>query len=73
VHGDAWYEATVPRERQLARWEDSVREGIEAVGRDSPAAARMAESLAFFEFLRQGVPPLLGRWRERRGQATHRR
>jgi len=52
-----------------------MREGIKVLGRDSAAGARMAETLAFFEFMQKELPPLLQRWREhklrlRRGNST---
>jgi hypothetical protein len=68
VHDDAWYEALVRRDQLLARWGESVREGIEAVGPDTPAGQRLAETLAFFEFVHEEMPPLLARWRERKEQ-----
>jgi DNA-binding transcriptional regulator GbsR (MarR family) len=64
VHDDVWYEAIARRDQVLARWERSLREGIEVLGRDTAAGARMAETLAFFEFLQKELPPLLKRWRE---------
>jgi DNA-binding transcriptional regulator GbsR (MarR family) len=64
VHDDVWYEAIARRDQVLARWERSLREGIEVLGRDTAAGARMAETLAFFEFLQKELPPLLQRWRE---------
>jgi len=66
VYDDAWYEAITRRERLLQRWEESAREGVEALGGESPAGARMAETLAFFEFLRREMPGVLERWREER-------
>jgi DNA-binding transcriptional regulator GbsR (MarR family) len=68
VHDDAWYEALVRRDQLLARWGESVREGIEAVGPDTPAGRRLAETLAFFEFVHEEMPPLLSRWRERKAK-----
>jgi DNA-binding transcriptional regulator GbsR (MarR family) len=68
VHDDAWYEALVRRDQLLARWGENVREGIEAVGPQTPAGRRLAETLAFFEFVHGEMPPLLARWRERRDQ-----
>jgi DNA-binding MarR family transcriptional regulator len=65
---DVWYEALVRRDQLLARWGESVREGIEAVGPDTPAGQRLAETLAFFEFVHEEMPPLLARWRERKEQ-----
>jgi DNA-binding transcriptional regulator GbsR (MarR family) len=66
VHEDTWHEALVRREQLLARWEASVREGIEALGADTPAGRRLSESLAFFEFVHDEIPAMLARWRERR-------
>jgi predicted transcriptional regulator len=66
VDDDAWYESTVRREQLLARWAGSVREGVEALGPDTPAGARMADTLAFFEFLERETPALLARWHEHR-------
>jgi predicted transcriptional regulator len=66
VFDDAWYEATVRRERLLLRWEDSAREGVAALGPDTPAGSRMVETVAFFEFLRREMPALQQRWREER-------
>ncbi|PBC77236.1 DNA-binding transcriptional regulator GbsR (MarR family) [Streptomyces sp. TLI_235] len=68
VHDDAWYEASVHRDRELVRWESGLREGIEALGPDTPAGARLTESLAFFGFMREELPALLGRWHDRREQ-----
>jgi DNA-binding transcriptional regulator GbsR (MarR family) len=64
VQDDVWYEAIARREQVLARWERSLREGIEVLGRESAAGARMAETLAFFEFLQKELPSLLKKWRE---------
>jgi predicted transcriptional regulator len=66
VWDDAWYEAVVRRERLLMLWEESAREGVEALGRGTPAGARMAETVAFFAFLRREMPALLERWRYER-------
>ena len=61
---DTWYEMTLRREQVMARWISAGREGIEVLGRDTPAGARMAESVAFFEFVRAELPALIERWRE---------
>ena len=60
-----WYTVVARRERILDRWIAATREGVDALGADTPAGRRLAESLAFFEFLRQEMPALLARWRER--------
>lgn len=66
VHEDVWHGALVRRDQMLTRWEASLREGLAAVGEDTPAGARLAETLAFFSFLQKELPALLDRWREYR-------
>ena len=58
-----WYELVARRERLLDRWIATTREGVEALGPSTPAGQRLAESLAFFEFLREEMPAMLARWR----------
>jgi len=58
-----WFELVVRRERLLDRWITTTREGIDALGPTTPAGQRLAESLAFFEFLQQEMPAMLSRWR----------
>jgi len=67
VGDDGWYEAIVRRERLLDLWARAVRDGVAALGPDTPAGRRLAETLAFFEFLQAEMPALLERWRARRG------
>src|SRR5689334_9107785 len=67
VGDDAWYEAIVRRERLLELWSRAIREGVDAVGPDTPAGRRLAETLSFFAFLQTEMPALLERWREARG------
>lgn len=66
VHSEIWYEAMARKDQVLERCERSLREGIDVVGRDTPAGARIAETLEFFEFLQHEMPALLERWRERK-------
>lgn len=66
VSGDIWYEATLRREPMFTRWQSSLREGIELVGADTPAGGRLAETLAFFDFVQEESPAMLERWRARR-------
>ena len=73
VHDDAWYEAALHRERLLARWQASTREGIEVLGADTPAGERLAETLEFYDFIAGEMPALLERWRERRARPRDRR
>ncbi|CAL9481873.1 hypothetical protein SUDANB58_03072 [Streptomyces sp. enrichment culture] len=66
VHADQWYEALTNREAVLKRWEDALREGVAGLGADSPAGRRLAETLAFFEFLQVEVAAMMDRWRTHR-------
>jgi DNA-binding transcriptional regulator GbsR (MarR family) len=72
VRGDQWYEALANREAVLKRWEDALREGVTSLGADTPAGRRLAETLAFFEFMEGEVEAMMERWRvyreERFGQ-----
>jgi DNA-binding transcriptional regulator GbsR (MarR family) len=74
LHDQSWYEMVVRRERLLDRWIASTRAGVEALGPSTPAGERLAESLAFFEFLAAEMPAMLVRWRElQASRAGHRR
>lgn len=66
VQEDVWYDASLRRERMLERWKSGAREGVEALGAETPAGARVAESLAFFEFVQGETPAMLERWRAKR-------
>ncbi|NNN36655.1 MarR family transcriptional regulator [Streptomyces sp. S3(2020)] len=68
VHGDQWYEALTNREAVLKRWEGALREGVSSLGADTPAGRRMAETLAFFEFVEGEVATMMERWRVHRAQ-----
>lgn len=65
LHDDEWYEAIVRREPLLPRWERALRDGVAAVGADTPAGRRLTESAAFFAFLQEELPAMLERWRSR--------
>jgi DNA-binding transcriptional ArsR family regulator len=65
---DVWYEAALSRDRMIPRWEGVAREGVAALGPDTPAGARMAETLAYFEFVQEEIPQVLKRWREVRSR-----
>ena len=64
VDTDAWYEAIVNRDVVILRWQASAREGIEVLGADTPAGKRMAESLAFFEFIYEELQELIAKWQK---------
>ncbi|MYW68713.1 MarR family transcriptional regulator [Streptomyces sp. SID8379] len=66
VHGNQWYEALASRDSVMKRWVDSLTEGVESLGPDTPAGRRLAETLAFFEFVQTELGGLMERWREHR-------
>ncbi|MFD0521839.1 GbsR/MarR family transcriptional regulator [Paractinoplanes durhamensis] len=65
---DVWYEATMGRDRMVAHWESSAREVVQSLGPDTPAGARVAEMLTFFEFVHAEMPMLIKRWRDRKAE-----
>ncbi|WP_433273146.1 GbsR/MarR family transcriptional regulator [Actinosynnema sp. CS-041913] len=68
VYEDVWYEAIFRREQMMTRWESPLKEGIDVLGPRSPAGRRIAETLAFFEFIHRELPNLLERWRVHRDE-----
>jgi DNA-binding transcriptional regulator GbsR (MarR family) len=68
VHSNQWYEALTNREALIKRWEGALREGVTSLGADTPAGRRMAETLAFFEFIDGEVSAMMERWRAHRAQ-----
>jgi predicted transcriptional regulator len=66
VHSNQWYEALTNRETVLKRWEGALREGVAGLGAGTPAGRRMAETLAFFEFVETEIAAMMERWREHR-------
>lgn len=66
VHSDQWYETFTRRDQILTRWENTLRFGIDALGPDSAAGHRIAETAAFFDFLQKELVDMMDRWRERK-------
>ena len=66
VHSDQWYEALTSSDAILKRWEQTLRVGVESLGVESPGGRRIAETLAFFEYMEGELAQLMNRWREER-------
>jgi DNA-binding transcriptional regulator GbsR (MarR family) len=66
VHANQWYEALTNREAVLKRWEAALRTGVTSLGAETPAGRRMAETLAFFEFIDGEITAMMERWRAHR-------
>jgi hypothetical protein len=54
------------RNQVMQRWAALIWEGIELLGADTRAAARLAEHATFFEFVSREMPEVLKRWDEYR-------
>jgi predicted transcriptional regulator len=65
IHDDVWYETYAHRGEMLRRWEQEMADGAAALGPDTPAGRRLDETREFFAFLREELPALMQRWRER--------
>jgi len=63
---DVWSDMFRLRDQVMQRWAALVREGIELLGADTPAGARLAGHATFFEFVSRELPEVLKRWDEYR-------
>ena len=59
---DVWHEVMRLRTQVLVRWASLLKEGIDIVGADTPAGARLSTQASFVEFLNKEMPALLARW-----------
>ncbi|MET9655681.1 MarR family transcriptional regulator [Streptomyces sp. NPDC006510] len=66
LHDEVWYTTFANRDRVLTRWESTLKEGVRILGEDTPAGARLAETVAFFEFLQAELVGMMERWHEHR-------
>jgi DNA-binding transcriptional regulator GbsR (MarR family) len=67
---DVWNNMLRLRDQVMVRWTALVREGIDLVGPDTPAGARLTEHAAFFDFVAKEVPEILTRWDEYRASGS---
>jgi DNA-binding transcriptional regulator GbsR (MarR family) len=70
LHDDVWAEMYTSRAAVLSRWEQAMAEGVELLGTDRPSGRRIEETREFFAFLREELPAVMERWRERRRSAA---
>jgi predicted transcriptional regulator len=57
-----WQDVVRLRDRQFTAWAEELRQGAEVLGRTSPAGARLAETVRYFEFISREMAGLLARW-----------
>jgi predicted transcriptional regulator len=70
LHDDVWAEMYTSRAAVLSRWEQAMAEGVELLGTDRPGGRRIEETREFFAFLREELPAVMQRWRERKRSAA---
>ena len=59
---DIWHQVMTMQSQVLVRWTALLKEGMDLVGRETPAGERMADHAAYFEFLTAELPALFARW-----------
>lgn len=59
---EVWQDIVHLRDRQFRAWATELRQGVEALGPASPAGARLAETVRYFEFISGEMAGLLARW-----------
>jgi len=62
-----WQDVVRLRDRQFTEWAAELQKGVEVLGRTSPAGARLAETVRYFEFISREMAGLLARWQESAG------
>ncbi|MFC5719073.1 GbsR/MarR family transcriptional regulator [Streptomyces gamaensis] len=66
LNEELWMEAFTGREQQLLGWTRMLAEASRRLGTDTPAGMRLAETAAFFRYLRSSYAETIARWHERR-------
>lgn len=64
LHEDQWFETFTRRDAVLVRWENALNSGIAAIGADTAAGRRLAQSAEFFAFLQKELHSMMERWQE---------
>ncbi|WP_211303126.1 GbsR/MarR family transcriptional regulator [Allonocardiopsis opalescens] len=63
LYDDLWYESITRRDTMIQRWVQYLGEGVQVVGPDTPAGARLEETRQFFAFMHDEIPRIIDRWR----------
>lgn len=69
VYEDVWAQSIAGRDQLLARWQQVLGDGVDALGLDSPAGGRLADMVDYFAFLRERLPALAREWQAQRDAA----
>jgi predicted transcriptional regulator len=62
-----WEDVVQLRDRQFSNWAAELLHGVDVLGPASPAGARMAQTVRYFEFISKEITGLLARWRAQSG------
>ena len=68
---NVWHDVMRIRDRVMLRWAQAMREGAEALGPDTPAGARLAESALYFDFVSAELPAMVSRWEAYKAAHQH--
>ena len=63
---DVWIEVSRLQDQVMYRWSQTLRDGLELVGPDTPAGERIRDSIMYFDFVQKELPTMFGRWEEYR-------
>ena len=66
IPDDMWDDMLRMRDQVMSRWSALAREGIDLVGPDTAAGARLAEQAAFLDFTSAELSGVLTRWKQYR-------
>jgi DNA-binding transcriptional regulator GbsR (MarR family) len=64
VPSDVWEQLLSMGNQRMTRWTAVLRDGVDVLGRDSPAGERVTESVRYFDFIAAELPRVLARWHE---------
>ncbi len=63
---DVWIEVSRLQDQVMYRWSQTLRDGLELVGPDTPAGERIRDSIMYFDFVQKELPTMFSRWEEYR-------
>jgi DNA-binding transcriptional regulator GbsR (MarR family) len=64
VPPNMWEQLLSMRDQTMSRWTAVLRDGVDVLGRDSPAGERMTQSVRFFDFVAAELSDVMARWHE---------
>jgi DNA-binding transcriptional regulator GbsR (MarR family) len=63
---DVWVEVSRLQDQVMSRWSQTLRDGLDLTGPDSPASERIRDSIMYFDFVQKELPMVFSRWEEYR-------